>query len=80
MRAISKTEFTALSSARLTAINDVLEIVSVKTRLGYFVPTEIMGQIRCALNYAKTGHTEMAKAFTPPQIWHEAQPDAGEGE
>jgi len=40
MKQVSKTDFSAMTSPELAAINEVLEIVSNKTVIGYFVPVE----------------------------------------
>ena len=45
MRPIAKTDFSKLSSAAMATVDEVLEIRSVNTPLGYFVPTSTFDKL-----------------------------------
>ena len=49
MRTIQKTEFSGMSSGAMVAVSEVLEIRSVKTTLGYFVPAGVWELLRLVI-------------------------------
>ena len=53
MKPIAKTDFSKMSAGALAAVNEVLEITSVKTVVGFFVPTEQYMEMQAALNHAR---------------------------
>lgn len=77
MRPISKTDFTGLSAVEMAVVDEVLEITSVKSVVGYFVPRAQMGNISWAHKHAKEGCCALA-ATCLEQVFATAQdtPDA----